>query len=156
MSSSIFREATQYSGPENRLTQALAVTLRRVPEAARVLALAWTDPRAATAASREVACDSTGAVHRALSDGVTLQSVRTQVPTPSRRQVDLELRFGHGRHPSPDDVVIWVESKLGADPANRQVISYAGDLKLRALGAVVVLAPRESLRYGPEKPACRG
>jgi hypothetical protein len=151
MSRSIFREATQYSGPENRLTQALAVTLRRVPEAARILALAWTDPNMAGAASREVACDSTAALHNLLREGVSLQSAQTQVRTLSGRQVDLELRFGRAPQPSAEDLVIWIESKLAADPGDRQVLSYTEDIKdVGAECTVVVLAPRESLSYGPE------
>lgn len=147
MAQSLFRRATRYTGAENRLTEILAAALERLPDVARDLALIWTAPSNVSAG--EMAWPSTHAIHQALPT-LGLQSVRTQQATVSGKLVDLALRFGPTRHPSPDDVVIWVESKLGADPHDQQVASYVADLPSNVRAAsVVVLAPRSSLPYLP-------
>lgn len=148
MSESLFRRATRYVGPENRLTQILAATLEHLPEVALALARAWTSPT--DAAPGEIPYPSTDQAHRALAP-LQLQSVRTQVRTVSGRLVDLALRFGPAHQPSADDVVVWVEIKLGTDPHDQQVASYVADMPNNVKASVVVLlAPRASLPYAAE------
>lgn len=150
---SLFRRATRYTGAENRLTEILAAVLERVPEAGQQLARVWTAPHQDAAAAREVVSTGTWLAHDALA-GLHLQSVRTQVRTRTNKQVDLAVRFGQQVHPSGEDVVIWVEDKLGADPHEMQLTNYVDDLpaNVRA-AAVVLLAPRASLPYSsPEVP----
>jgi len=149
-SRSLFERATRYSGSENRLTGILAAVLERVPEAGEELARAWTEPHPEAAAAREVASPATASAHHAL-DGLKLRSVKTQLRTRQGWQVDLALRFGHHPHPSPEDVVIWVEDKLGADPHEDQLANYAEDVPKNVRGsAVVLLAPRSSLPYADQ------
>ena len=74
----------------------------------------------------EIPYRSTQFVQEALGT-LSLQSVRTQVRTVSGKLVDLALRFGPAPQPSAEDVVLWVENKLGADPHDQQVASYVAD-----------------------------
>jgi hypothetical protein len=144
---SIFRRATRYPGPENRLTEILASVLERVPEAGQELACVWTDPHQETAAAREVAWPLTSRAHEALT-GLPLRSVRTQIRTPKGKRIDLALRFGPQATPSTEDVLIWVEDKLAANPHHMQLVNYRDDLPVNVhAAAVVLLAPRSSLPY---------
>lgn len=148
MSDSLFRHTTRYSGSENRLTQVLVAVLERIPDLALELARLWTAP--SNEAHGEVAYTATRSVHLALG-GLALQAIHSQVRTVSGKQVDLTMRFGASPQPSAEDVVIWVENKVGADPHDQQLPGYVKDLPHEVReAAVVLLAPRASLPYERE------
>lgn len=149
----LFRRVTRYKGSEDQLTEILAAVLERVPEVGRLLARAWTEP--SRKSSSEVAVPDTSLAHEALTT-LPLRSVCTQHTTGMGKRPDLVLRFGPRQQPSSDDVVIWVEDKLGADPHEEQLANYCKELPqdVRA-AAVVLLAPRSSLPYAaPEVVPC--
>jgi hypothetical protein len=89
---------------EDRLTEALAVTLDAAPEAARYLASVWFDVE--------------------LSEELT---VRTQLYEDGDR-VDLELLFGAESHPERR---IWIESKVGSTADSEQGERYIRRLLAR-------------------------
>lgn len=134
---SIFRRLSRYPRTqldprENRLTEAFAAVLERAPGLAAALTKAWIG----------------------ISVGDRPPTVRTQRPT-SRGFVDMELRFG-----DPAEVVIWVESKLGASAERDQLDRYNADI--RAVGggresAVVLLAPATTIadaELGEDQKTC--
>lgn len=122
---SIFRRLSRYPRTqldprENRLTEAFAAVLERAPGLAAAVTEAWTD----------------------FSVGDQPPTVSTQRPTP-RGFVDMELRFG-----DPADVVIWVESKLGAPAERDQLDRYSADIRSvggRRESTVVLLAPAATI-----------
>lgn len=149
---STFRRATRYKGSEDRLTEILAAVLERVPEVGPLLARAWTAPSQESAAAREIAVSNTSLAHSALAT-LPLRSVRTQHTTGKGKRPDLVLRFGPRRQPTREDVVIWVEDKLDANPHEMQLTNYCKELPQDVhAAAVVLLAPRSSLPYTVPEP----
>lgn len=142
---SLFSQLTSYEGPENRLTAAFASVLERAPGLAQSLAVEWTDTQPKDNGER--VAEATADLHHKLADVLELVSVRTQVRTVSDKWVDLELRLGPSDRPSTEDVRLWIEIKLGADPHDLQLQSYLDDLPPDLAGAVILVAPRRAIPF---------
>ncbi|MGI8757285.1 MAG: hypothetical protein ACR2MB_15800 [Acidimicrobiales bacterium] len=152
---SIFTRATRYvtssagrTPRENQLTEVTAATRERVPELAHALALLWLYPSNEAAGERASETRDAYEIIRALPADAPV-SVRTQV-TVTGGFVDLELRL---RDPAADNqlaAIVWVEVKHGITAHDEQLKRYAGQ-RPDVPGAVVLLAPRESLPPPPEQ-----
>lgn len=132
---SLFRRIARYprgeTNPrENRLTEALAVVLERVPGLAAALVEEWTD----------------------VSVEERLPMVTTQRATHQGYFIDMELRFGDLR--ARPDAVIWIECKLCAPPVREQLDRYAADLRYIGAreSALVLLAPAPAIASADLEP----
>ena len=97
-----YRESDRSNPAENRLTEAFAGVLERVPQFAAAFGLWFGAPEALPASG-----------------------VATQIPTASGGYVDLELRFGNLTRPS---ILLWVEAKHGSTPTAGQLRRYEHDI----------------------------
>ena len=82
-----YRESDQINPAENRLTEAFASVLERIPQFAAAFGVWFGAP-----------------------DEWSSSAVATQVPTASGGYVDLEIRYGNLTRPA---LVLWVEAKHG-------------------------------------------
>lgn len=129
MPPSLFRAITRYSlssaldPAENRLTEAFAAVLQRIPKL----------PSAFVSACLKFDVPEAAPV-----------SIRTQRPTAGGRYVDLELAFGSALVP---DLRVWIEIKHGAPLHENQLENYAADLAFESheQARIALIAPRESM-----------